>query len=299
MPAPIILFTYNRLSHTQQTVRFLQRNHLAAESELFVFSDGPKDPAVAGQVKEVRAYLDTINGFKTVHIIHRTTNMGLAANIISGVTEVIQKHRRAIVVEDDLITSPWFLTYMNDGLQYYADHSQVASIHGYIYPTRRTLPNAFFLKGADCWGWATWDRAWAYFQADGKLLLEALKQRNLTHEFDFNGTYPYTKMLEDQITGKNDSWAIRWYASAFLNNMLTLYPGKSLVHNIGNDASGTHSEAVSTYDTEVFQGKINVETAVTHNPEAFSIITDFMRSLQQPQPAVVKKKNWFRKLFNR
>src|SRR5690606_21058947 len=112
-------------------------------------------------------------------------------------------------------------------------------------------------------------------------------------------TYPYTKMLEDQIAGKNDSWAIRWYASAFLNNMLTLYPGKSLVHNIGNDASGTHSEAVSTYDTEVFQSKINVETAVTHNPEAFSIIADFMRSMQQPKLTVAKKKNWLHKLFNR
>ncbi|PPL00519.1 Glycosyl transferase family 2 [Parapedobacter indicus] len=299
MAAPIILFTYNRPWHTRETVTYLQRNHLAAESELIVYADGPKSTADEPLVTELRNYLKQINGFKRLTVIERPENFGLARNIIAGVTKTLHKHDAAIVVEDDLITSPWFLTYMNDGLTRYAGCHEVASIHGYVYPVKQQLPEAFFIKGADCWGWATWKRAWKCFEPNGPLLLNKLQKSNLTYEFDFNGAYPYTPMLKDQIAGKNDSWAIRWYASAFLNNMITLYPGKSLVHNIGNDASGTHSAAVSTYDTEVFQGYIDVETEVTHNFEAFSVIADFLRSLQQPQPAVAKKKNWLHKLFNR
>lgn len=298
MAVPIILFTYNRPWHTRETVTYLQRNHLATESELIVYADGPKSTADEPLVSELRNYLKRINGFKRLTVIERPKNLGLARNIIAGVTETLHKHDKVIVVEDDLVTSPWFLTYMNDGLTRYAGYHEVASIHGYVYPVKKLLSEAFFIKGADCWGWATWKRAWEHFEPDGNLLLEALQQRNLTHEFDFNGAYPYTQMLEDQIAGKNDSWAIRWYASAFLNDMLTLYPGKSLVHNIGNDASGTHSGAGSTHDTEVFHSKINVETEVTHNHKAFSIIADFFRSLQHPQPATVKKKNWLNKLFN-
>lgn len=299
MAAPIILFTYNRPWHTQKTVTYLQRNHLAAESELIVYADGPKSTADEPLVKELRNYLKRINGFKQFTVIERSENVGLARNIITGITETLHKHDTAIVVEDDLVTSPWFLTYMNDGLTHYAGCHEVASIHGYVYPVKQPLPETFFLKGADCWGWATWKRAWEHFEPNGNLLLEALRQQGLSHEFDFNGAYPYTQMLEDQIVGKNDSWAIRWYASAFLNNMLTLYPGRSLVHNIGNDASGTHSGADSTLDTEVFQDKIHVETEITHNPEAFAIIADFLRSLRQPQPTVASKKNWLHKLFNR
>ncbi|MFC7524899.1 glycosyltransferase [Parapedobacter sp. GCM10030251] len=299
MAAPIILFTYNRPSHTRETVTYLQRNHLAKESELIVYADGPKSTADEPLVSELRNYLKQINGFKRLTVIERPENLGLARNIITGVTETLHKHDKVIVVEDDLVTSPWFLTYMNNGLTRYAGYHEVASIHGYVYPVKQLLSEAFFIKGADCWGWATWKRAWEHFEPNGSLLLEALQKRGLTLDFDFNGAYPYTQMLEDQIAGKNDSWAIRWYASAFLNDMLTLYPGKSLVHNIGNDASGTHSGADSTYDTEVFQDKINVETEVTHNSEAFAVIADFLRSLHHPQPATVKKKNWLNKLFDR
>lgn len=299
MAAPIILFTYNRPSHTRETVTYLQRNHLAKESELIVYADGPKSTADKPLVSELRNYLKQINGFKRLTVIERPENLGLARNIITGVTETLHKHDKVIVVEDDLVTSPWFLTYMNDGLTRYAGYHEVASIHGYVYPVKQLLSEAFFIKGADCWGWATWKRAWEHFEPNGSLLLEALQKRGLALDFDFNGAYPYTQMLEDQIAGKNDSWAIRWYASAFLNDMLTLYPGKSLVHNIGNDASGTHSGADSTYDTEVFQDKINVETEVTHNSEAFAVIADFLRSLHHPQPATVKKKNWLNKLFDR
>lgn len=150
---PIILFVYNRLWHTKQTVEALQKNDLASESELFIFSDGPK-PGAEEKVKEVREYLKTITGFRKVTIIERDTNWGLANNIIDGVTKIVNEYGKVIVLEDDLVTSPGFLTYMNEGLKIYADEEQVASIHGYIYPLKHPerLPETFFIRGADCWG---------------------------------------------------------------------------------------------------------------------------------------------------
>ena len=236
--APIALFVYNRLAHTQQTVRALLANELSAQSDLFIFSDGPKD-GVDPDVDKVRAYLRTITGFKRVVLIEAPKNKGLANSIIDGVTQVVNEYGRIIVVEDDLVTAPCFLRYMNEALDVYEDKDQVACIHGYIYPIKG-LPEAFFIKGADCWGWATWKRSWALFERDGKKLHKQIIARGLAKEFDFNGTAGYMRMLKNQISGKNNSWAIRWYASAFINNRLCLYPGKSLVCNIGLDGSGTH-----------------------------------------------------------
>jgi hypothetical protein len=149
---------------------------------------------------------------------------------------------------------------MNEALKRYADDARVASIHAYVYPVDRPLPEAFFLPGADCWGWATWQRGWACFNPDGQYLLDELKRRKLICAFDFNGAYPYSKMLEGQIKGKNDSWAIRWYASAFLAGKLTLYPGRSLVQNIGNDDSGTHRGNSVDLDIELSQTPISLST---------------------------------------
>jgi hypothetical protein len=239
--APIALFVYNRREHTQRTVEALAKNPEATESDLFVFSDGAKNEPAELAVREVRSYLKTISGFKTVTITEHFENFGLAKSVISGVSEIIGKFGRAIILEDDLVTSPHFLRYMNEALSLYKDDPRVASIHGYIYPVEGALPETFFIRGADCWGWATWKRAWDKFEPDGQKLLTNLKQRHLTREFDFGGAYPYTMMLENQIMGVNNSWAIRWYASAFLAEMFTLYPGRSLVDNIGMDDSGENS----------------------------------------------------------
>lgn len=150
-----------------------------------------------------------------------------------------------------MVTSPHFLNYMNESLERFADDDRVISVHGYVFPVQQALPEVFFLRGADCWGWGTWRRCWALFNPDGQALLNELKQRNLIKEFDFNGAYGYSQMLESQIQGTNDSWAIRWYASAFLADKLTLYPGRSLVNNIGNDSSGTHCGDDEHWDVEL------------------------------------------------
>lgn len=259
MAAPIALFVYNRPWHTRQTVEALLVNEEASETALYVFSDAPKNTEAIEAVAEVRAFIRGLSGFKSVFLIERETNLGLAKSIIDGVTRVCNEHGRVVVVEDDLVTSPYFLRFMNEGLEKYRDDSRVISIHGYIYPVEQTLPETFFLRGADCWGWATWSRGWELFESDGRKLLDELKRRNLMREFDFEDSYPYVKMLQHQIAGKNNSWAIRWYASAFLKDKLTLYPGKSLVHNIGVDGSGSHCSATSDYFVELVQSPIPIK----------------------------------------
>ncbi|WP_430446967.1 MAG: sugar transferase [Pseudomonas piscis] len=252
MLAPVIIFVYDRLEHTRQTINALKLNTLAHETDLFIYSDAAKSPENEQAVSDIRSYLPSISGFRSVSIIHRNINFGLAKSIITGVSETLQKHDRVIVLEDDLVTSPYFLSYMNDGLEMYQSHPEVASIHGYIYPIEHhDLPDYFFLKGADCWGWATWSRAWKNFEADGQTLLEQIQKASDKDDFDFSGSYKYTKMLQDQVAGRNNSWAIRWYASAFLLGMVTLYPSRSFVHNIGNDGSGTHSEITDHFDANI------------------------------------------------
>ena len=248
--APIVLFVYNRPWHTQQTVEALQKNKLASESELFIYSDEAKNDDARVSVDEVRKYIDNITGFKKITVIKRDKNWGLANSIIDGVTKIVNEYGRIIVLEDDLVTSPYFLKYMNTALDFYKNEKSVISIHGYIYPIEN-LPNSFFIKGADCWGWATWKNKWDMFEPDGQKLLNELKYRNLEKEADFNNSYGFTRMLKQQIKGKNNSWAVRWYMSAFLRDMLTLYPGKSYVQNIGNDDSGTHCSASDIFRVEL------------------------------------------------
>ncbi|MBU2640354.1 MAG: glycosyltransferase [Thiobacillus sp.] len=247
--APIVLFVYARPEHTRRTLEALAANALADQSDLIVYSDASRSEREAEAVRVVRELILATSGFRSVTLVERNMNFGLARNIIEGVSEVLRQHECVIVLEDDMVTSPFFLTYMNDALKRYANDDRIISIHGYVYPVAGGLPEAFFLPGADCWGWATWRRGWACFNPDGAQLLRELKQRKLERTFDYEGSYPYTKMLEAQIAGTNDSWAIRWYASAFLLGKLTLYPGRSLVHNIGNDATGTHCDQSSEMDT--------------------------------------------------
>lgn len=257
--APIVLFVFNRVDHTKNVVRALLQNEYAPESDLIIYSDGCKNGIFRCKVEAVRDFLNSIKGFKSIKIIERAENWGLANNIIDGVTSVVNEYGKVIVLEDDLVVSPYFLKYMNEALDLYEKEEQVACIHGYVYPVKRQLPETFFIKGADCWGWATWKRSWDLFCSDGKALLNEIDKRNLKKEFDFDNSYPYYKMLKQQVEGNNNSWAIRWYASAFLNNKLTLYPGRSLVKQIGMDGSGTHCGENTVFNVQLVEVPINVQ----------------------------------------
>lgn len=280
-PAPIALFTYNRPRHTRNTVEALAANALASESDLFVFSDAPRTETHCDAVQEVRNYISTISGFRSLTIINRNENFGLSRSIIDGVTTLLCEHGSIIVLEDDLETSPYFLVYMNSALDMYRDAEQVACVHGYVYPVKEKMPELFFIRGADCWGWATWKRGWELFQPDGSILLDELYKRSLGKDFNFGNSYPYTRMLEAQVAGKNDSWAIRWNASAFLRGKLTLYPGRSLVKNVGFDASGTHCGTNASFDVTLSETPILVERiAPVENTYATRAFSNFFRSIR-------------------
>ncbi|MDP2366119.1 MAG: glycosyltransferase family 2 protein, partial [Ignavibacteria bacterium] len=157
----------------------------------------------------------------------------------------------------------------------------VISIHGYIYPVKKELPETFFLRGADCWGWATWKRGWDLFEPDGKKLLNILNAKNLSDDFDLGGAVKNIRMLKKQIAGKNDSWAIRWHASAFIKNKITLYPGKSLVRNIGADGEGTHVKSTKAYDSKISTEKVKLHPIeVKENDDAKKSVTEYFRSIK-------------------
>ena len=227
--APILLFAYNRPNHLRNTIEALKGNAGAEQSDLFVYSDAPKTDADRENVMEVRRMVHSITGFKSVTVTERQDNWGLARSIIDGVTTVVERYGRVIVLEDDLVVAPGFLSFMNNALETYKDEPCVGHIQACDFTKDASLPDTFLIKWTGSWGWATWQRAWRHFNPDGKALLKALEQRGLTRRFDFNGRYGYTRMLRRQTEGKNNSWAIRWNASLFLADILSLNVGRSLV----------------------------------------------------------------------
>lgn len=248
--APIVLFAYNRPDYLARTVEALLQNEFAAESDLHIFSDGAKNSDDQTQVNAVREYIKTIRGFKLLRVYNRETNAGLANSVIAGVSEVCAAYGRVIVLEDDLITSPYFLRYMNDALQCYVDDDDVWAISGHLFSVEGDLPETFFIRHANSLGWGTWQRAWRKCNFDAEALLAELAQRDAGFDFDFYGSHPYMTMLRRQISGDVDSWAIRWYATLFLHNALSLYPCRSLTNHIG-DQSGTHCKPLFTAVYEV------------------------------------------------
>jgi hypothetical protein len=257
--APIALFVYNRLSDIEQTVKSLQKNKLTSESDLFIFSDGQKDGDVSDKIPCVRNYLKTIDGFKSVTIIEREKNMGLANSIISGVTEIINKFGKIIVLEDDLILSPYFLSYMNQGLDMYEDENLVFSIHGHMYPTKmKNLPQTFFLSFIDTWGWATWKRAWDKLNTDPKILLEEIKEKNAEYRFNIDGSHSFIHHIKANIIGRWNTWGIKWYASVFLSDGIGLFPANSLVRHIGFGDDATHAKITDEPTQEISNKPIDI-----------------------------------------
>ena len=280
--APIALFVYNRLDHARETLDALRKNILADQSDLIVFSDAAKSESQSEEVREVRAYLHRINGFNSVTIVERPVNWGLANSIIDGVTKLCRDFGKVIVLEDDLVTSPYFLQYMNDALDFYENEESVVAIDAYMYPIKTAMPETFFLKDPGCWGWATWQRGWVFFESDGSKLLTQINRRKLEKLFDYDGSYPYTQMLIDQIKRKNNSWAIRWYASVFLQDKLVLHVGKSLVLNIGNDNSGTHGGKTDFYNVELNTQQVKIQkTALQEDSFARKEIANFLNSTKR------------------
>jgi GT2 family glycosyltransferase len=262
--APIVLFVYNRPTHTLKTLQALSNNNLAKDSILYVFADGPKESAATVELEAIRTTRDVATQqrwCKDVIVIESDFNKGLAESIVSGVTEVLRIHGRAIVLEDDTVPSVGFLAYMNSALNLYQNDKEVMHVSAYLPHTTGShhLPPTFLLRYMNCWGWATWEQAWNKLILDSNKLFENLIKRPDLNEFELGGRLKILSHLEKNVTGEMNTWAIKWHTSIFLNNGLCLFPSQSLITQIGFDGSGTHCDKSNA---ELFEVEISKEVEV-------------------------------------
>jgi hypothetical protein len=277
--APVVLFVYNRLDHTKKTIKALQNNTLAKKTDLFIFSDNAKNEMAEKDVKQVREFIQSIDGFKTIHIIKRTENFGLAKSIISGVTEVINKYEKVIVLEDDLVSSHKFLEFMNAALEYYKNEKKVWHISGWNYTLDKFIENDVFLwRAMNCWGWATWKDRWIKYERNIDKTISDFSKEDIIN-FSFNNYRDFWKQILDNKSKKINTWAIFWYATIFKNGGLCLNPSISYIKNIGQDGTGTNSIAIGNINN-LLNTKINIkfETKIEENKEAIEYLTKYFKS---------------------
>lgn len=249
--APVLLFTYKRLDVLKLTVKALQENIYANESDLYIFSDAAKSEKDENDINNVRDFIKKINGFKNVFVVESPINKGLAASIINNVSEIIKKYGRVIVLEDDLITSSNFLSFMNQSLDFYSEQKNILSIAGYSIPMQLPLDykyDCYFLPRPSSWGWATWENRWTNVDWKVSTFSELKKNKSQIKAFNEGGSDLYDMLLK-QMTGKIDSWAIRWTYHHFINRGYALCPIVSKTKNIGFNNTATHTNVYNRYST--------------------------------------------------
>jgi GR25 family glycosyltransferase involved in LPS biosynthesis len=242
--APVVLFTYQRLDTLQQTVEALKLNYLAAESDLYIYSDAAAGVDDQEAIDDVRTYIKAISGFKTITIYESESNKGLATSIIDGVSQVLEVHETVIVLEDDLVSTNNFLDFMNQSLIKFEKEKTVFSISGFSFNLRiedKYLYDSYFLNRGWSWGWATWRDRWDKIDWEIKDYNEFIKDRQAQKMFSEGGS-DLNGMLKKQMTKNLDSWAIRWFYNQFKFGGLTVYPVQSKILNEGFGINATHTK---------------------------------------------------------
>jgi len=277
MFAPIVVFAYNRPWHLKQTLEALSHNELAEQSELFIFCDGPKKDANEEDMKmisEVREVAREQEWCGQVQVIEADSNKGLACSIVDGVTEIVNRFGNIIVLEDDMITSPGFLKYMNDALTLYRDDGRVMHVTGYMFPVRKKLPETFFYEVPHCWGWGTWARSWALFSNDIDELYGYWSSR--WDVFNKWGGDDLQRQLTNNYKRNLNTWFVKWHAAVLRKDGLSLYPHRSLINNIGWDGSGGNCMPSKKYDVENMPNSIDVfRVPIVENRKAARAIRVF------------------------
>jgi glycosyltransferase involved in cell wall biosynthesis len=250
--APIAIFTYNRLKHLRQTIESLQRNGFAKDSELFIFSDGPKKDSDKQIIVEIRQYLKTIVGFKKIQVFERESNFGLAKSIITGLSDLFSLYAEVIVLEDDLTVSIDFIEFMNSALNLYQNKEKVFSISAYCAPIQ--IPDypfdTFFFQRINSWGWATWKDRWNSVDWELKDFNQFIASPIKRKAFNRGGKDLSMMLLKCKLNVIS-SWAIRFNYACFKQGKLNLYPLRSKVSNSGLDNSGTHTKKSTKFDVDV------------------------------------------------
>lgn len=297
--APIALFVYNRPDHLEKTLAALARNELAEESDLYIFSDGPANSSDLVHVEKVRALLTEVTGFRSTHVKLQDTNVGLARSIIDGVNSVLEISDKVIVLEDDLVTSPFFLRFMNDALKQYAPASNVFSVSGFNFPPEiLVVPGAvkgdvFFCSRNCSWGWGTWKDCWDQVDWEMSDFAEFAQDPVARKRFAKGGEDLFP-MLHAQMNGLIDSWSIRFSYYHFRHDALAAWPLHSYVNNIGLDGSGTHSgQQLHPWvnDLSLASPKVSFPVDVRVDP----VIQQRLRKIFQPS-FKARLKNWLRRV---
>lgn len=285
--APIAFFCFNRADKTRMVLESLAQNDLAKDSELFIFCDGARNIREVAAIKRVHEVVEQTSGFKKIHIIKKDINHGLKNSIIAGVNDIFQTHEKVIVIEDDLICAKNFLTFVNQGLDFYQDEKNVWCVTGFNFPKNiLTYPknyheDIFFLKGRNCsWGWGSWKDRWQKIDFEISDYDEFSKSKSQVKKFNQAGSSLST-MLKQQKQGKIDSWAIAMTYAMFKNDAYTVHPIKTLVKNIGFDLDATHTTSeldLANFNFEEFSNfRFKKLSEIPDNCRAASVYIKFHR----------------------
>ncbi|PIX57089.1 MAG: sugar transferase [Candidatus Yonathbacteria bacterium CG_4_10_14_3_um_filter_43_12] len=295
--APIALFAYKRLDHLRRTIDALRINNLAFESDLHIYSDGPRNNGDEKEVGEVRSYIKSLDGgFKSININLSEVNKGLAVSIVEGVSYLVNKYGFVIVVEDDVVTSNLFLSFMNDSLDKYKDTESVMHVSGYSFPMKEKLPEVFLSQMPFVWGWATWKRAWVHYNDDATMLLNGVNKVG-RNKFNYDGTFNFTSPLEQNARGTMKTWAIKWQASIFIKGGVSLTPFPSYTNNIGHDGTGEHTTLSNEYYNKVYLATLpNKLLDISESQEGRVAIKNFLEKIKPSMMFLVYTK--IKKILN-
>jgi GT2 family glycosyltransferase len=289
--APIVSLHYKRPAHTLQALKSLSENYGADQSELFIFCDDARNEADKPLVHEVRKIAKSQRWCGEVHVVERPHNLGLFENSVSAISQICEQYGRMIFLEDDSLLSPVFLNYMNNALDRYEDCSEVVHVSGYTWPVNENLPETFFLRTPNVWGWGTWQRAWQHYKADAAYWLKQIDEQQAEQEISYGGTRPYVQQLKQILQYQTrNSWSIYWLPAVFFNG-LALYPKQSLVHNIGFDGTGENYKfATSVYDTVTCCDEIiQFPDVIAENEEAKIAFIQYFQSLQPKNKPLLQR----------
>lgn len=300
--APIVIFCYRRPKHLSRMLESLALCDGFDQSPVVVYGDGPKNSSEEALVREAREVAIKKLGARAEYFFS-DINIGLAASITMGVSEVLDRFGRAIILEDDLELHPYFLRFMNRALDAYAENKEVFQVSGYMFdvPELAVDSHAVFLPFTTSWGWATWKRAWQQMDFEAMGWQELCKDKKLRKSFDLDGAYGYSSMLERQMHGLIDSWAIRWYWTVFKSKGLVVYPPTTLVKNGGFDGSGSHGRGVLRKFSKILPAthcyvECNLPTDIEYRGGVFHLVLKAFR--RQNGGAVAVLLNRLRLIFS-
>lgn len=298
--APLAIFAFNRPQHLERLFASLVTNPESVGSRYFIFCDGPRSDDDETAVRQTRDVVDRFAGTHRCRIFKQSANQGLAQSITRGIDTVLQEHDRFIVLEDDLVLSRHFLRFVNRSLDVFRDRPEIGCVSGFMYPVQPATPKAVLLPFVTSWGWATWADRWRAYNPDGAALAREIERTGRRREFDLGGSFHCWGMLQDQIHGYSSSWWIRWYATLFLRNQLSVWPGVSLLLNAGMDGSGTHCGESSRYEGLLADADVEVDPDLTSpSVEYLNAIKAFLAPTRHSDILLALRRHIPRKVFQK